>query len=108
MAKQADALTAAWEKVRAQIPQYADAPLTPDGLLHGVRQLAAIADGERILRQRSQEKLAAMCDALRRIAKYEYRADRRHRSMVAVDEMETLKRVARAALALADKAKGGR
>ena len=42
-----------------------------------------------------QEKMIA---ALQRIAEHEYRSDRRHRGMVAVDEVETMKRIARTAL----------
>jgi len=41
--------------------------------------------------------------ALEQIAEHEYRADRRHRGMVDVEEVETLRRIARAALALVEK-----
>lgn len=40
-----------------------------------------------------------MLGALKRIADHEYRADRRHRGMVDVEEVETLRRIARAFLA---------
>lgn len=42
--------------------------------------------------------LEAMRAALERIARFEVRADRRHRGMVDRSEVETLKRIARAAL----------
>jgi hypothetical protein len=44
---------------------------------------------------------AALAEALRRIAEHEYRADRRHRGMVDVTEVEGLIRTARTALAAA-------
>jgi len=46
-------------------------------------------------------------EALKRIANWEYREDRRHRGTVDVSEIEALKRIARAAIAKAEK-KGGR
>ena len=39
-----------------------------------------------------------LLDALQRIANHEYRADRRHREMADVEEIETLRRIARAAI----------
>ena len=45
-----------------------------------------------------------LLDALQRIAGHQYRADRRHRNMVDVKEVEDLKRIARLAI---DKTKEG-
>ncbi len=51
-------LEKAWIMVRGCVPQYADSSLTPESLLHGVRQLAAMFDNECVLRQRDKEALA--------------------------------------------------
>lgn len=45
-------------------------------------------------------------DALKRIANWEYRSDRRHKGMVDVSEIESLKRIARNAI-VRRKKKGG-
>lgn len=45
-----------------------------------------------------RETVPGLREALRRIAEHEHRADRRHRGMVDVDNLETLKRIARNAL----------
>jgi hypothetical protein len=44
--------------------------------------------------------IIALRKALDRIAEHEVRADRRHKGMVDVEEVETLKRIARRALKL--------
>ena len=45
------------------------------------------------------QRIMALERALRRIVEHEVRADRRHRGMVDVEEVETLRRIARLALA---------
>ena len=62
-------LLAAWEDIRGQIPQYANSPLTPDGLRHGIRQLAAMFDAERVLRRRESSDRSARIAAVEEMAK---------------------------------------
>lgn len=44
-----------------------------------------------------------LLEALRRIAEWEYRSDRRARGMVDASEVESIKRIARSALAKAER-----
>lgn len=82
----------------------------PGGIAPGTYTVALLRDGfpvssPDVVRANARLIAAApeLLEALERIANHEYRSDRRARGMVDVDEIESLKRTARAAIA---KAKG--
>ena len=50
----------AWADVRRNVPQYDSSDLTPDGLRHAIRQLAALWDGELALRRRDTDRIASL------------------------------------------------
>lgn len=54
---------------------------------------------------RLSSQVAALKEALRRIAEHESRADRRHRGMVDASEIQDLQRTARAALSAVEEGK---
>lgn len=65
-----DKLESAWRTVcrEGNVPQYSGAaPISAEAILHGVRQLASIWSGEKVLRERMEAKLTARVAELERV-----------------------------------------